>query len=246
MFNFFKKARQYDLAWLGVDMHSHLLFGIDDGCVDAKNSLECISGLQELGYRTFHTTPHIFAEMYPNNHETIAAASEQLHQEMEDDGRFGSTSIHAAAEYMIDDEFSTHYMKGPLLTLPGNHILVEMSFQFERKDFYEHLFQLQLRELKPILAHPERYSFYHNRPQELVRIKERGCKLQLNLLSLSGYYGDRTRKMAQHLVREGMIDFIGTDLHHIKHLNAIRQFATTNDLQKVFKNNPLKNRELEK
>lgn len=244
MFSIFKKNIKYDLAWLGPDMHSHLLNGIDDGCPDSAISLQCISGLQELGYKQFFATPHVFDEVYPNTSESIRDAHKRLTEDLKADPNLSSVTLHAAAEYMLDDKFSSYYERGELLTLPGNHVLIEMSYQFERQDLFEQLFQLQLREYKPILAHPERYNFYHNTLKSYAKIRERGCKFQLNILSLAGYYGEKTRKVAQHLVNEGMIDFLGTDVHHLKHLNAIKQFASTTDLQKLLKGNRIQNAEL--
>lgn len=244
MFGIFKKSKNYDLSWLGVDMHSHLIPGIDDGCPDPETSIECITGLQELGLHTFLATPHIYSEIHPNTPETIRPAHQRLREALAAGG-MPAVRTAAAAEYMIDDAFAGYYAPGgELMTLPGRKVLIEMSYQFERKDLSEHIFQLQLHEYQPILAHPERYNYYHTSPQTYTRLKERGCRFQLNILSLSGYYGEPVRKMAQNLVREGMIDYIGTDLHHLKHLRAIQHFVRSNDLQKLLRDNPVRNSEL--
>src|SRR5690606_12299938 len=178
-------------------------------CPDSATSLQCIAELQELGYRQFFATPHVFDEVYPNTPEIIREAHKRLTHDLNADSNLSSISLQAAAEYMLDDKFSSYYEQGEIMTLPGNHVLIEMSYQFDRQDLFEQLFQLQLREYKPILAHPERYGFYHNTLKSYARIRERGCKFQLNILSLAGYYGEKIRKVAQHLVHEGMIDFIG-------------------------------------
>lgn len=163
---------------------------------------------------------------------------------MQNDPNKRQVAVSAAAEYMIDDHFQQEYTDKIPLTLPGNQLLVEMSYQYERQDLYEHLFQLQLRGFKPILAHPERYTYYHDKLPTYKEIKDRGCLLQVNLLSLGGYYGEKVRKVAHYLVKEGMIDYVGTDLHHHKHLRAITEYVRGHDLQKLLKNNPIKNQEL--
>lgn len=248
-----KSKKNYNLSWLVGDMHSHLLPGIDDGSPDVETSKVLISGLQELGLERFIATPHIYAEIHPNDRRTITAAQQQLNQALAADGGFGALQIDAAAEYMIDDSFRGYFEEQqpsqqphqhPPMLLPQRQVLVEMSYQYERQDFYDQLFQLQLQGLTPVLAHPERYGYYHNEPKVYKRIKERGCRFQLNILSLSGYYGDGVRKMAQLLVKEGMIDYVGTDLHHPKHLAAIQTFVTTHDVQHMLKGNRILNETL--
>lgn len=241
MLSLFKKKQNYDLSWLGADMHSHLIPGIDDGCPDTDTSIACIHGLQELGLHSFFMTPHIYAEIHPNSPETIRPAYQKLRQAMDAEGMHNVKTA-AAAEYMIDDAFAANYQQGAeMMTLPKRQVLIEMSYQFERKDLNEHIFQLQLHEYQPILAHPERYNYYHSSPQTYTRLKERGFRFQLNLLSLSGYYGEPVRKMAQHLVKEKMIDYIGTDLHHFRHLKALQEFVRNNDLHKMLKGCDLQN-----
>lgn len=241
MLSLFKTKKTYDLSWLGADMHSHLIPGIDDGCPDAETSIACMNGLRELGLHTFIMTPHIYSEIHPNSPDTIRPAYQGLRQAMDEAG-MQDVRTAAAAEYMIDDNFASYYAPGgEMMVLPERQVLIEMSYQFERQDLSEHIFQLQLHEYQPILAHPERYNYYHSSPQTYTRLKERGCRFQLNLLSLSGYYGEPVRKMAQHLVKEKMIDYIGTDLHHLRHLKAVQNFVRTTDLHKMLHGNNIRN-----
>lgn len=255
MFNIFKSNKpkeNTDLKWLAADMHSHIIPGIDDGSPDVDTSLTLIHGLQELGFTHFFATPHIYSEIYPNDRQSITAAQNQLNQALKMDHRFnqlGQQGVHAAAEYMLDDHTAQLFDAAAsadhnLMTLPGKHVLVEMSYQFERKDMLDQLFKLQLGGYKPILAHPERYVFYHKDYKNYKRIKERGAKFQINLLSLSGYYGEGIRKVAQTMVNEGIIDYIGTDLHHDKHLAALQTFVRNRDMRKLFQNCTILNQQL--
>jgi protein-tyrosine phosphatase len=245
MFSFFKKSKEYDLSWLQADMHSHILPGIDDGSPDVETSMTLLAGLRDLGLHTFIATPHIFEEIHPNSPETVGGALQRLKTALTAQGQ-GDVKLKAAAEYMIDDAFSSYYQDGKsLLCVRGKEVLIEMSYQFERKDLEEQIFQLQLHGYQPILAHPERYNFYHADPKMYKRLKEKGCLFQLNLLSLSGYYGEPVKKMAQNLVKEQQIDYIGTDLHHEKHLKYLRAFVTEVDVHEIVKGNPLRNMVLE-
>lgn len=241
MLTFLNKTKNLtNLSWLGVDVHSHLLPGIDDGSPNVATSLNYIQHLSALELDALYATPHVHADLYPNTPDTIQAALDQLQQALASE-----VKLYAAAEYMMDDRFETRYANGnKLLTLPGDHVLIEMSYAAESTHFERIIFELQTNGYKPILAHPERYLFYHNRLDYYQHIKDIGCLLQMNLLSPSGYYNLHVKNVAKHLLKRGMIDFVGTDLHHQKHLTALEKFVLSGDAHRAFKKNPIKNSDL--
>ena len=106
------------------------------------------------------------------------------------------------------------------------------------------IFDLKLAGLQPILAHPERYSYYHMEFDQYVELKDRGCLFQVNLLSLSGYYGGQVKKVAEKLFKLGMVEFVGTDMHHNNHLQVLKRFATEKKLYKILQDAPLLNKTL--
>jgi len=241
MFTFLNKARNHtSLGWLGVDIHSHLLPGLDDGSPDRDTSLSYIARLEILGLQRFYATPHVHAALYPNTEATIYPVLDDLRQALPE-----GIQLDAAAEYMVDDTFGTHIANGyQLLTLPGNHVLIEMSYIAESANIEHVIFELQVHGYKPVLAHPERYVFYHGRPQRYQQLKDLGCLFQMNLLSPTGYYNPQVKKAAQQLLKRGMVDFVGTDLHHQKHLASIEKFVLSGDAHGLFKKNAIKNNEL--
>lgn len=240
MFTFLNKARNLtSLDWLDLDVHSHLLPGIDDGSPDLDTSLSYIGRLEILGLKRFYATPHVHMELYPNTVITIRSALGRLQQALPP-----GIELNAAAEYMVDDAFATSVAEGgQLLTLPGNHVLIEMSYAAESLHIEQIIFNLQMKGYNPVLAHPERYIFYHGRPERYQQLKDLGCLLQMNLLSPAGYYTPQVKKAAHYLLKRGMIDFVGTDLHHQKHLAAIEKFVLSGDAHGLFKKNPIKNQE---
>lgn len=227
MFGLFKKKEKIStgaaFAVLGTDMHSHLLPGIDDGSPDVETSLRLMEGLVTLGYNKFICTPHIYQELYPNNRETIQAAYEKLWPAVQE--KFPGVSLGYAAEYFLDDHFDELLKKGPLLTIPGNHVLVEYSFSSPPLDLKDKLYNLQLEGYKPILAHPERYGYYASSKKEYDVLFDSGCLFQLNILSLTGYYGKQPAQLAQYLLEKNYISLLGTDLHHDRHLAALQSPA---------------------
>lgn len=248
MFNFFKKSGkpvEPDLSFIGVDMHSHLLPGIDDGLQELQSSVSFIKDLQNLGYKKVVCTPHILSDLYPNSPQTIlpklALVKDALKEANVD------MQVEAAAEYMIDHMFSELLAKSKkedLLTIKGDYILVEMSYLSPSPNFDQIIFDLRMLGLQPILAHPERYSYYHHQFDQYERFKDLGCKLQVNLLSLSGVYGPHVKKTAEKLFKNQMVDFLGTDMHHDRHLAMLKNLATKKDFYELVGNAELLNKTL--
>lgn len=209
------------LAFLEVDMHNHLLPGIDDGSKSTMQSLVLIKGLQALGLNKFICTPHIMEGVYPNTKSTIVAAHAELQR-----GLLSSETnveIYPAAEHMIDEGLATIIQKDNLCVMPGGYVLIEMSYLSESNAIFQTILDIQKLGYKPILAHPERYNYYHYNFDMYKRIKDAGCMLQLNLLSISRYYGTEVKVAAWTMIKSGMYDFVGTDLHHESHLAALEE-----------------------
>jgi len=240
MFSIFnKKTRVDNIEWLGVDIHSHLLPGLDDGSPDLDTSLNLIQKLHEIGYHKFICTPHIFTELYPNSSETILPALSAVKNALVK--RNSSVQIAAAAEYMIDESFKIH---PGLLTMGDKFILIEMSYLNETPNIEQVIFNLQVKGYKVILAHPERYLFYHMEKQRFERLNDMGVCFQLNLLSVSGYYGKEVKKIAEYLLEKKYYDFAGTDLHHEKHLDLLVNSVTSGLLYEKLGAYPFKNKEV--
>lgn len=211
-----------------IDFHSHILFGIDDGAKTFDDSLLLTKSLMGFGVAQIITTPHIIQHVWENNRSTITEREKQVVHLL------GENQIHipfkAAAEYLMDDHFVKLFKSEPLLTLKDNYVLVEMSYINAPIQLYDILFDLQVAGYKPVLAHPERYLFYHKNFNEYQKLKKAGCLFQLNLLSVAGYYGAAVFEVAKKLLAEGMIDFVSSDAHHKKHIEAFDGKVAIKDL----------------
>jgi tyrosine-protein phosphatase YwqE len=226
---FFRKSPPPSAFPLRTDMHSHILPGIDDGAPDLETALRLIRGLHAIGYTRLIATPHIYQELYPNTPETIqnalqmtraALAAEQI-----------PVAIEAAAEYMMDDTFGERIEREKLLTFGQDEVLVEMMALAPPPTLDEYLFRLQTKAYTPVIAHPERYLFWKDRKNKFHELHERGCILQINLLSLTGYYGPSVRQTALYLLKHHLVGYIGTDLHHDKHLALLQKAAADPDIR---------------
>jgi tyrosine-protein phosphatase YwqE len=245
MFDFFKKKSKeevvVDLGELAVDLHSHLIPGIDDGAKTLEESIKLISELKDLGYQKLITTPHIMSDYYRNKPETILAGLDAVRNELSKQNI--DIIIEAAAEYYYDEYFVDMLKKKEIMTIGSDYVLFEFSYLSAPTAAAELIFDIQTRGWKPLLAHPERYPYF--KMQQLMALKEAGCLFQMNLLSLTGHYGTATQKIAEDLLEYNMVEFLATDLHHMQHIRLIKQNVLHN--QKVLdliNFGSLRNREL--
>jgi len=216
-----------------VDFHSHVLFGIDDGAKTFEDTLGLVKSLSDLGIKHFITTPHVMQDVWENTSEMIVNRQNEVNDLLQQNDI--EVKVKAAAEYLMNDYFVQLFKKEPLLTLKENYVLVEMSYINAPIQLYDIIFDLQIAGYKPVLAHPERYSFYHNNFDEYKRLKKAGCMFQLNLLSIVGYYGENVAKTAQNLLKQGLIDFASSDAHHQNHIAAFNGKVLLKDLKPLEK-----------
>jgi protein-tyrosine phosphatase len=209
-----------DLSWLEVDMHSHLIPGIDDGSKSMEESLELIKRLSSYGLRKIITTPHIMSEYYKNTPEIISMGLEDLRKAVKAEGI--SIEIEAAAEYYMDEILLEKIKDGErLLTFGENYILVETGFINKPQMLLETMFQLEMSGYKPILAHPERYQYLLADKGLLGDLVDRKILFQVNLLSLTGFYSKPVKDFAESLLERDLVKFLGTDCHNVRYLDML-------------------------
>jgi tyrosine-protein phosphatase YwqE len=231
MFSFFKKSRKPDPAlenapknfsFLSCDMHSHLVPAVDDGSKSLEDSLNLIRGLRDKGYTKLITTPHVQLEFYDNNREKLTKHFTSLKRFIADQ-RIG-IELEIAAEYYLDNMFLSGVLPDGLLSFGDNYVLVEVSMAGWPHSFSDMIFSIQSLGYKPILAHPERYLYEEN-VKTYLNLKEKGVMMQMNLLSILGYYGKTVKSLAERFLYNKVYDFCGSDLHHERHLNHIDRIS---------------------
>ncbi len=201
-----------------IDIHSHLLPNIDDGAKSINDSIFLISSLQAIGFTQFITTPHTFNGFWDNTKTGIEDKLSETKKLLSENKL--NVNLKTASEYLMDDHFVTLFKNKEILTLKDNYVLVEMSYINPPIQLYDIIFELQVAGYIPILAHPERYSFYHKNFDEYKKLKNAGCLFQLNLLSTVGYYGKDVTVTVEKLLQKGLIDYVGSDVHHKKHIES--------------------------
>ncbi len=232
---FKKKPEVYEefgLDWLEVDMHSHLISGIDDGSKTMEESLHLIKRMADYGLRKIITTPHIMSEYYRNTPEIIRMGLEDLRRAVKNEGI--SIEIEAAAEYYMDEIFLEKIKNGEeVLTFGDNYILVETGFINKPQMLLEIIFQLEMAGYKPILAHPERYQYLIGDKGLLQDLTDRKILFQVNLLSLTGFYSKPVKDFGDMLVEKGLVRFFGTDCHNERYLDMMETLPKSKLYSKI-------------
>ena len=214
-----KSVPDFDFSKIGADMHSHLIPGIDDGSPDMETTITMLKKFEELGYKKIITTPHIKTGIYDNTTEIILSGYQEVKYEIERRGI--QIELEVAAEYFYDFSFMERIEKNDILSFSNKHVLLEYSFNQVPMGENEMYFALQMKEYKPIIAHFERYPYYHGSIKKAEELRNKGVKIQVNLLSLFGHYGPQVQKQAALLIGENQVDLLGTDCHRIEHLELL-------------------------
>jgi protein-tyrosine phosphatase len=218
-FHWFGKSRSeatLNIADWAVDIHSHLIPGIDDGSRSIEDTFAMLVKFEQLGYRKVIATPHIMSEVYPNTEEQIRSKGQEMIDEMHRAGI--NLELGVAAEYYFDESLFKKIKEKKMLSIGQGYVLVEFSFYSQPSHDKKLFFDMQMAGYKPVLAHFERYSYYHGSIDYAMELRELGVNIQVNINSFFGHYGSTIKKQADRLLRAKAIDFIGTDCHRMQHL----------------------------
>ena len=226
-----------------ADMHSHILPGIDDGARNIDNSIELVESLQELGFSRLLCTPHVMSDFYRNSTEIIKEKLDLLRNEI--DKRNIKITINASAEYYFDEELRKRLANNDILSFgKENYLLFEFSYLNEHQLIFDSITDMVQAGYTPVLAHPERYPYYVINPEKFDHLKSMGVKFQINLLSLTGNYGDTAVYGSNYLIDKKFVDFVGTDIHKYEQLEGLKKVLKNEHLHKLINSNTLLNHTL--
>jgi protein-tyrosine phosphatase len=225
-----KKEPEFNFSTIGTDMHSHILPGIDDGAKTLESSLLLARRFQDLGFKKLIATPHIMADYFRNTPETVSKALDILRTGLAQNQI--DLQVEAAAEYYLDETFENKIERKEVLTFGDKKFLLfELSYINAPHNLFDVIAKMQHAGYQPVLAHPERYPYYYNSIESYEHIRSTGCMLQLNTISLTGYYGKGAKQTAEELIDSNIIDFLGSDMHHVRHADALKESLNSPKLQ---------------
>ena len=221
-----------------TDLHSHLIPAIDDGVKNLRQSILIIRQLEDIGFKKIITTPHIMRHRFPNSRDSILYRYEILKKELI---KYNITvDLQVASEYYYDEHFLDLINKKELLTFGDNYVLFEFSFHIKPIGIAQVVTRLLELGYRPILAHPERYFFF-NDINDYHALKDLGLLFQINLVSLDGFYGKKAKKSVGEIINAGLVDFVGSDIHSEKYVEAFNKTLKNKCYSKIFEKNYIKN-----
>jgi protein-tyrosine phosphatase len=224
VFDFFKSKPSVLKIW-PADMHSHILPGIDDGSKSLQESLDMLKIMRDLGIQKWVTTPHIFSDFYPNTPEIIKAKLTEVQSFAKKAGF--DFDLQAAAEYYLDENLFEYILTDKeLLSFGKGYLLFETNMLAEPQMLNDFIFQIGLKGLMPVMAHPERYDYLAGNFNRVEDLRDRGVYFQLNALSLTGHYSRTAQRMARALTDKNLVDFVGTDCHNPAHAALLNELST--------------------
>ncbi|MES2619583.1 MAG: CpsB/CapC family capsule biosynthesis tyrosine phosphatase [Bacteroidota bacterium] len=232
-----------DFSLMAVDLHSHLIPGIDDGVRTIQDSLDALRQFQRLGFKKVITTPHVMADGFNNTSETILSGRDKVREAIRQSDI--QIEFDVGAEYYLDETMYEKVEKKNLLAIGKEYVLVELSFFAAANNTFDLVYKMQVAGYNVILAHPERYPYYYEKNFEKYNsLKDHGIFFQINLMSLIGKYGERAKAIAEKLIDERMVEFVGSDLHGPKHFQFIRATLKEKYLEKILTSEALLNKTL--
>lgn len=210
MFSFRHKLPE-DFFKGAVDVHCHLLPGVDDGFPTLEKSLHALKKMEEHGVTKVVLTPH-FMKDYPENERV--SIKEKFDFYKAEAAKVCGIELRLGAEYMLDACFLDHFEQGFLtLDRAGKHVLCETSYLMYEPNISQMVYDVMCENMQPIVAHPERYEYAVK--DNYYRWKDKSYEFQLNLLSLGGAYGRPAFVRSHFLLNEGMYDYVGSDMHNL-------------------------------
>lgn len=234
MLSFFKKEEENLFRQVKVDIHSHLLPKLDDGVNSFEESLIILEKMKKFGYQKVVTTPHVMMGTFPNTSDQILEALQALKARIRINKL--EMEVEAAAEYHIDEAFLKKLDNGEkLLTFGPGYILIETSFFNEPIYLKDVIFRLKANDLLPILAHPERYLYFQNNLRLLKEIAGMNIFFQINMNSLVGVYDRAAQKLAEWLVENNLVNFLGSDCHNLRHIEYFDALSQNKFFRKAVK-----------
>ncbi len=242
LFSFFNKKHEINNPFV-VDIHSHLIPGLDDGARDLEDSIELAQRLCSFGYKKIVTTPHVMLDVFNNTHEQILEGHKILKEALASQGI--ALEVEVAAEYNLDEGFIDKIQSGELLCF-GKRKYVLFELPKISKPFFtdQIIFEIFSAGYQPVLAHPERYPYMHEDFKQFIKWKEQGLLLQLNLNSLTGFYSPQIKKFGEKLLKQGLIDFVGSDCHKMRHLDLLESVLRSPKYIDLIAKNPIRNQRL--
>lgn len=198
-----------------IDIHSHLLFGVDDGAKSIEETLRILVQAEKEGIQDIIATPHAFGPHYHVTKEIVLKKIEDLSKILQKEGL--KIAVHSGQEIRLHEQIIQNLKTGDAMTLANSrYVLLELP-SHSVPAYTTNIIQLMIADGKvPIIAHPERNRGIAENPERLERLIRHGAVAQVTAGSLSGHFGKGVQKLALQLIDANLIHTYGSDVHNLK------------------------------
>ena len=231
-----------------IDIHNHLLFGVDDGSKTIQDSVDALHKLEEIGYTDIILTPHYIEDTrYTNPKKSNLEIMKELKNALLAEKI--NINLYLGNEIFINDNILSLLKDSEISCLnDSKYILIELPMSGEYDSYIDVFEELIEQGYYPILAHPERYISFQEDFNKVIELYDLGVYLQGNIESIIGRYGAAAKKMMKKLLKNKMLSFLATDIHHNKSdysdytiaKKKICKYITLDEYQKLVYDNPKK------
>ncbi|MFU0784645.1 MAG: protein-tyrosine-phosphatase [Thermoanaerobacterium thermosaccharolyticum] len=195
-----------------IDMHIHLLPGIDDGSKSMEETEKMLRMIEEDGINKVIVTPHFYRGYYEKKREEVNNLTEKVNNFSKEKGI--NVSVYPGQEVFLDNNSLYEYDAGIIGNLANtDYMLVEFPMNRMSKNGLDIVYEFKIKGVKPILAHPERYRYIIEKPENINKFLDEGCLIQINSGSIRGRFGSEVKKTAETLIKSGVCSFLGSDAH---------------------------------
>jgi Capsular polysaccharide biosynthesis protein len=199
-----------------IDLHTHILPGVDDGAKDIADSLAMAEVAVKDGISTMIATPHVVKGIYDNNKNSILEGVDNLNKKLA--AHNIGLLVLPGAEYRLEPDLPKNLASGELVTInnSGTYLLIELPYELIPDNCDQILYEIQLQGVTPIIAHPERNLVFRKYRSLLERYIKRGMLAQITSTSITGFFGKRVKKAAISFLESGLAHIIASDGHAVK------------------------------
>ena len=230
-----------------IDIHSHLIYGVDDGSTSIEKSLEILNDLSKNGITDIILTPHYITDTnYVSSKRNNIEKLIELKREIKKQGI--NINLYLGNEIYIDPNILDLIKSNQICSLNNSeYILVELPMSGLYPDYQEIFSDLLKIGFKVILAHPERYTAFQKDKEKINEVVDMGVLLQCNIDSILGNYGNNAKKTLKYILKNKLVSFVGTDIHSIKTdysyiekaKKKFQKYLTDEELDNIFNKNAL-------
>lgn len=207
-----------------IDTHNHILYNIDDGCRNIEESIILLKKMEKLGFDKVILTPHYIKETkYISNNLEKEFKLNKLKEKIQENKI--NIELYLGNEIFITDNIIELLKNNNISSINNSrYLLIELPFENEIIGLTDILYELKYNKLIPIIAHPERYIYFQKNPSKIEQLREEGILFQVNYSSILGLYGTKAKKTIKYLLKNGYVDFFGTDIHRTSNTYVLNNF----------------------